>query len=427
MLDRLSELSKRRLTNGADPSTGSLDAGPLEALLVDREEIRYVLASSTGVRHSTDEKSARIAPGGDNNAYLVVTNQRVFVVMGDDPDDPELTLQLADVTGTELRDGLLKTSVVIRTADQQVAFVPGDLDAARAVVSYVDRIGGAWSDLHTALRKVRVAMEDVEAAIESGEDPTSHVQRARTRISSAYHCATHHDDAPTDLMKAQIEPVESELDRLRVDPRLDRLEELHEVAGDAREDEAFDRAFEAVAEGLRLVDEVRETLDRVDELEAGVVENRLEEVAADLEDGAATMFDGAEQACHRALDATDPDDEVAAWDAALERYRGALTADWDGQLGVSRDALQFQLAWIVGNLVDALTDRAKASEEAGDELGEESEDAVDHYERAHADLERARDLAREHPHLRPERFEAGLQVVADKRDRAEWEWGTLDG
>lgn len=425
MFDRVSEISKRTLTNGEAPSTGALDAGPLESLLAEEEEIVQVLASNSSVKHTTDDKTVRIEPGEDWNVYLVVTNRRLFVVMGSDPDDPEIEMGLADVTNADLKESLLKSSVVVRTPDQRVAFVPGDLDAGKAVVSYVSRIGSAWADLYKALAKVDDAMDDVTASVERGDDPTSDVQRAQTRISNAYHCATHYDDAPTALMKGEIEPVESELERMQIDPRLDRIDDLLAEATEAREDENYEEAFAAVVEGTDEIAATRETLEMV-EGTTEEADDRLDDLDIEFEEGAETMLDGAEQACHRALEADGADDAVAAWDAALDRYRGALAAELDGVADVDQDSLQFQLAWVVGNLIDALEARAAEREAEGDDLGEDHEDAAEHYEVAHDDLERARALAADHPHGTPEQFEDALETVADKRDRAEWEWGTLD-
>lgn len=425
MFDRVSEISKKPFSNGEVPSTEALDAGPLEAILDEEESIQYVLASTASVKHATDEKTARIEPGEGCNAYLVVTNRRIFVVMGDDPDDPEVTLALADVDAAEIKEGLVRTRLVVRTAEERVGFVPADLDAAKVVASYVERIGSAWSDLHKALAKVEAAMNDVEATIDAGEDPRNDVQLARTRISNAYHCATHHDDAPTALMKAQIEPVEADLNRLRVEPRVERVESLILVATEAREAEDFERAFEAVTEGLGHLADAKKALKRVD-LDLTDVGGRIDEYEAELTDGAGEMFDGAEQACLRALDADESGPAVDAWDTAMERYRGALAADWDGHCGVGQSALQFQLAWVVSNLVDALEARATAREAVADDLGEEHEDAADRYEAAHQDLVRARDLAAEHPHLSADPFQDPVERLGEKAEHAKWEWGAAD-
>ena len=138
------------------------------------------------------------------------------------------------------------------------------------------------------------------------------------------------------------------------------------------------------------------------------------------------MLNEAERACHRALQAEDDAAAIAAWQEALDRYRETATAGWDGPAGASQAALRFQLAWVVGNLVDALVSRADEREAAAEAFGGNSSDAIGRYEEACRNLERARDLAEDHPELTAVPLKDRIGTLEVKIERAEWQWGSAD-
>lgn len=423
MFNRVSKLSKKTFATDASPSTGDLDAGSIEPFLADAEVVQYVLASSEGIEHAMEDRTTTIEPGSDSFAYGVVTDRRIYFLLGEAPSEPELSVDLEEISKADLRDSLLSATLVVATGSESVRFVPADGETATEAASYISRIGAAWSNLFEALENARGALSTVESAVENDEDAKHAIQQARSRLSNAHHCATHQDDAPTELMRAEIEPIEAELERLRVDGRLDRIETLLEAGSDARDDGDFEEAVETVVELAELVETVEQVLDDVEAPAASETLTSHEETLACL---ATSLMTEAENACHRGLDADDPAAVVTAWDEALERYRSAISAEWDGPADTTLDALRFQLAWVVGNLIDALAARSEARETEADELEPDDDEAVERYEAAKADVERARALANDHPHATGDAFVDSLGRLEEKIERAEWQWGAAD-
>ncbi|WP_226022709.1 hypothetical protein [Halomicrobium salinisoli] len=406
---------------GSGSAAAEVDADRLAPLLEEGEAVQAAAASAEGIEHTTDDRTTTIEPGDGSHAYAVATNRRIFFLLGGEPESPELTYQLASVTRAEMHDRLLSTTLQIRTADESVQFTPVDTDRAGALASYVSTVGGAWADLEETLAGAREAMEAARETIESGGDPTGEIQRAQMRLSKAHHCATHDDAVPTELMEAEIEPVETELGYLEVISRTERVEALLEEVREARESGEYDAVFEAADEATDLIEKARGELEESDYLWGTV-----DDLEDDLGEAVADLFDEAESACHAGLRTDDPTEAVAAWEDALDRYRAALTADDPGALGPGPEALRFQLAWVVGNLIDALVVAAEECERAGDDLGEDHDDSADRYEAARDWLRRAHRLAEEHPHSSGAPLEEVIERVEEKFELAQWQWGGAD-
>ncbi len=403
------------------PAAAEVDADRLAPLLEEDETVEAAAASAEGLEHTTDDRMTTIEPGDGSHAYAVATNRRVFFLLGGEPESPELTYQLGSVTRAEMHDRLLSTTLQVRTADESVQFTPVDADRAEALASYVATVGGAWADLEETLAGAREAMEAARETIEAGGDPTGEIQRAQMHVSKAHHCATHDDAVPTELMEAEIEPVETELGFLEVISRTERVEALLEEIREAREAREYDAVFEAAGEAADLLEKARGDLDESDYLWGTV-----DDLEADLDDAVADLFEAAKSACHAGLRTGDPTEAVAAWEDALDRYRATLAADDPGAVGPDPDALRFQLAWVVGNLIDALVVAAEECERAGDDLGEEHDDSADRYEAARDWLRRAHRLAEEHPHSSCAPLEESLERVEEKFELAQWQWGAAD-
>ncbi|MFB6074799.1 MAG: hypothetical protein ABEJ89_07285 [Haloarculaceae archaeon] len=420
MFDRVTDISSTLRSGNAAPE-GDPDDALFDALLGDGEQPRHVLVSDSGIEHTTDGRTTTVQPGEDHAAYAVVTGQRLLFLLGDDPETAEVDLALGSLSRVKLSEGLLQQTVVVTTGDETVRFEPDGGHDPETVVDYVDRLSNAWADLQSAVAGVREALADLENALEAGEDPQNELTRVKTRLSNAHHCATMEDDGPTDLMAAEIEPLEAELERLQVGSRLDRAADLLAAAGEAREDGDDEAAYERYLEADSVLEEAAAALgDRDAPGDAGDRLATLREDAAALGED---LLAEPEINCQRALEADAVEEAADCWASAYEAYRAALSAGWDGRAGVTADALRYQLAWVVANYLDALAAHADAIETEADDL---ADDAEERYADARARLERARTIAAEYPYASAARFEGDIERVEEKRERAEWQWGTAD-
>lgn len=423
MLNSLRDLSSRSRT--ADGGDGEDEAeAVLDPILQDGEHVVYVLTSSKGIEQTTNGRTTTVTPDSGHEAYAVVTDHRALYLVetGDDDVAVDIEIELSSVVRVDARKGLLNTALVVANDDSSVKFTPSDGPDPEDVADYIDRIGSTWEELHESIASTREAIRAFEEDLESGGDAQDSLRQARLRLSNAHYCATRHDDGPVQQMMNLVEPLRAELDTLEVEARLDLVDD---VLSDARSTDGFDDVVEAVAEASDLLEEARQAID--DEiLESEAAAQTIDERAEAIEAITSSLLDDAEDACHRGIAAQDATDAVDAWETALERYRTLLTTDTDTLVGVDAETLQFQAAWVVGNLIDSFTARAEEREATADELGDDHDDTKDHYEAAKADLERARELAAEHPHASGDRFDDQIERVAEKVERAEWQWGAGD-
>jgi len=412
MFDRISELSNKSLSNGSGPSADELDGGPLAALLGDRESLQYVLAGSGGIDHTTNGRSTSIEPSGGHAAFMIVTNRRVYFVLGDDPGTAEVTFTHAAVTTAELKSGLLNTTVLVKTADGSVRFKPESADEAEEIADYAARMASAWGEFDGALTDARATIEDIEDRLASGKETSRLVQAARSYISNAHHAATYDDDAPTELMVSLLDPVETTLDQLCVAIDTEQIESLLDDAREAKASGDHETAFETLAQAHSTIADGRKAVT-----DGGVLET-INELGSTYDELVTMTFEDAESACHRGQTAADPAEAVSAWQEARGRYQAALSAEWDGEASISADALRFQLAWVTQRLIEAHVEHADALEAEGDE-----DDATDSYERAKQQLTRARELASQHTYATASVSTERIEGLDEKIELAEWQWG----
>lgn len=416
MLDSL-----RALSNEAEAVDANSDAAAaLGPLLQDGESVRYVLSSSKGVEQTAEGRSTTVQPDGSHDAYAIVTDHRALFLVGSAGDDPsaDVDFDLSSVTMCKARSSLLSTSlVVVSEGTSTVKFTPSGGPDLEEVVDYIDRVGSAWVDLERALAATEESIDAYADALEAGEDAHEYLTQARQRLSNAHHHATRNDDGPVEQMLALVEPVEADLNQIQVRVRLDRVEELLDAA---RDEDTFEEAVRSVVEADRHLGEARDALD-ADAANVDSASAAIDDSEAAVDAVAASLLADAEDACHEAAAAGDPADAAAAWEQALDRYRAALVADWDGLGGVDEDALRFQTAWVVGNRVDALLDLAATLEARGDDRGDD--EATECFERAKASAESARDLAADHPYVDAGPLADRVDELEEKIEVSEWQWG----
>ncbi|QLH82018.1 hypothetical protein [Halosimplex pelagicum] len=372
-----------------------------------------------------DGRTITSEPTGDQLAYLLATDRRILVFLGDQPSEPDVDIVYEIVVECRLDGRLLSKTLTVEAGNESVSFSPSDGDPG-AVVEFVERMASHWQTLSMYLSNARDAVEKIEsAATVSSYDVTC----ARKQISEARSVVDDVEDESTGAMTPYIETVEDEFEAARTDSMgqtirdgLDRAEEALSVATEALEADEYRTACESYVETVDTLEQVSETLDGLDDRET------LADRFAVCEDRARTLGDEflAEAAaeCDRAQAATNPETATEAWQSAFDRYRGAVAAGWNGQRGVTEAALEFQLVWVTAALIEQLDALAAAEEDRGDDTADD--DAAEaHYDKAVDVLERMCDLAELHPSYSADAFAGRLERVRDKQLEATgWQWGS---
>lgn len=418
MFDRVSDLSAS--LTGETGSAGEVDSEVVGDLLRDDETVVHVLANGGSVEHTTDGRTTTVEAEGDHGAYVLATDERVVVVLGDQPGRAEIDLEMEAVTGSRVRSGLLNSELVVQTDGESVAFAPdaGDLDAA---ADYVDRVGSCWADMADALAQARAIMDDFESALDGDGEPNEQWLRVKSQLSQARHSATREDEAPTRKMQTRIGDVTADLERRRVSLWLDRAEAATDRATAAADSgEWGPDTLAALVEASDAIEGATRAVEEVDAVPDGA-DDRLAALSESVDDLAASFLDAQTDEMDEAREEADDVAAADRWGTVADRYRAALDAGWDGLGGVAAEAIGYELAWVDAKRLRALTTRAEEREAAGDEA--EDDDARERYDEAADLFERAREVAAESDHLSADPYAAAAERVADKRDATEWEWG----
>lgn len=419
MFDRVNDLSGSLM--GHSNGDGDVDAGPFADLLDDGEQPQFALASDS-VEHVTEGRTTTVQPDGGHDAYLVVTDQRVLVVLGDQPDVVEIEFDFLDIAKCTYRSGFLNSKLIIGHDEEEINFSPTDGDV-ESVEEYVARVADVYRSVETAISTAEGMLDELETQIrDDGTEDDSRL-RMQSQLSEARHQATHYDIVPSEKLLNRIEEARTEFDRRYVTAWLERGETDLGRAQSAMEDEEFETLCDALRTGARAVSVLEDELEDIDACPENADE-RVETLADGIADLAATYATATANAYETAMDAEEPE---TAGTASLEAYRRLAAADdaeWEHTDELPDIDVGADLEAIASMTVQALEAHATALESAGeDSEAEDTESARESYEAAAQRLETARDVASRHGGVHADGIDARLDELAEKIERTEWQWG----
>jgi len=423
MFDRVNDLSDSLLGGGEE--NVDLDPTAFAELLPDGEQPQYVLASDS-VEHETDGRTTTVEPDGDHAAYLLATDERVLIVLGDQPDEVEIAFDMADISTCDVQNGLLNTTLVVGHAAESVSFSPtaGDVEATN---EYIANVAEAYRTVDEALETVRERLDALEASVQGDDNTENLLLRTRSKLSEARHHATHGDDLPEEKLRARVSETESQFQRRYIDVWLEHGEDALEDAEAAFEVDDHATFCELYTTAAQAVDALQNVPDTFDHLPDGAVD-RIESLA-DAVDGIDDEYvEATRDALATARDASDPETAVSHWQAAYRRYEAAHEADWDGTADLPELSTESELAEIAENTVKAFVEYAETLEDEGENREDgDAEAARSLYEEAADQLREARDIAEEWAAIDDDDpFETQLATLEEKIDRTKWEWGSPD-
>jgi tetratricopeptide (TPR) repeat protein len=416
MFDRINDLSDS-LTGGS--GSEDVDPGELPGLLREGEELVHVLANGGSIEHTRDGRTTTVAPSGSEDAYTIVTDERILYVLSDQPDAAEIELDMVDFTASHVRKGLLNSKLLVKTYEEEVLFAPdeGDVEAAE---EYIDRVASCWSDMTAALGGARSAIEEFEAACAEGRPSQNNFLDASSKLSKARRCASREKDAPEAKIRARVDEVRAEIERRYVEAWLDRAAERRDAVETATDEGRYLDACEAYVEATDAVEEGRDAIETVDDATGGA-EERAAKLVESVRAAGESFLDAADTECETAVTADEP--AISAWEDAFERYSAAIDAGWNGEAPVDSAAIEFQLTWVTVGLLDALGSQASILETRAENCGD-TDETQNYYDEAIEYVERAADFAAEHTDRDPDEFEAEAERLEDaKLEQSGWEFG----
>lgn len=418
MFDRVNDLSDS-LTGGS--GSGDVDPGELPGLLREDEELVHVLANGGSIEHTRDGRTTTVEPSGSEDAYTIVTDERILYVLGDQPESAEIELDMVDFSASHIRKGLLNSKLLVKTYDEEALFAPdeGDIEATE---EYIDSVASCWSDMAVALQGARSAITEFEEACAEGRASQNSFLDAKSNLSKARRCASREEAAPGEKIRARVDEVKAEVEHRYVEAWLDRGAERRDAVETAVDEGRYLDACEAYVEATDAVEQALEAVEKVDD-----APDDARERATDLEESVRAagerFLDAADAEVETAVTAAEPEEAVDAWEDAFERYSAAIDAGWNGEAPVDPAAIEFQLTWVTASLLDALGSQASMLETEAENCGD-TDEAQDYYDEAIAYVERAAEFAAEHPEHDPADFEAEAERLEDaKLEQSGWEFG----
>ena len=416
MLERLNDPSGPLF----DVSGGEVVASEtLAAHLADREQPRHALLSDS-IDHETQGRTTTVKPEGGHDAYLIATDERLLVILGDQPETVEIEFDLLSISRCNLKSGFLSTTLVVGHSDERIRFSPTDGDA-ETVTDYISQMADVYRSVESSLGSAMETLETLESRIREDGTEGDYYLRVQSQISEARHHATREDDVPEDRLLERIAQTNSEFDQRYASAWIDRAETELETAETAIEADDFEEFCAAFSTAVEAVSSVQETLDDLDsppetDTAVGTLTDRAEELKT-------TYLQAIPATQERA---TDADDAASAADAWLESYRrlAALEqSEWEPTLE-SRALPVSDTESVAAKAVDALEAHAEELESAGEvALDEDAQQARDRFERAAERLRQAQEIAAAWESIEGADYETRLADIEEQIEVTEWEWG----
>jgi len=417
MFDRVNDLQDTLLGDSVDID---VDADEFVDLLAESERPRHVLLSDS-VEHETAERTTTVQPDGEHHAYLIVTDDRVLVVLGGDATTVEIEFDLPSISQCRLEDGFLSTTLVVGDGEESVSLSPTHGDA-EAVEEYVSVLSEAFTSVEEAIAAAEEMTETLEARIR--EDGTMGYLRLEieSELSDAQYHATH-ETLPTDRLVRRVEAAEAEFQRRYAGAWLDRADRELDRAETALDDGEYATFCEAHATAADAMSSLADALSDVEEPPAAIVE-RIDAVEDRTATLAGAYVEATRDAFETATDADDPGTAATRWLETYRRLGAARDADWEAAEAPT-DLPLSELESVAERTVEAVERHATALEEDGaDALDADSERARESFQRAAERVRRARSITEEWPELDGEGYEERLADLEERIEVTEWEWGS---
>ncbi|WP_181685716.1 PH domain-containing protein [Halorhabdus salina] len=436
MFEKVNDLSGS-LIGGTD-SEAELDAGPFAELLDNGERPKHVLASDS-VEHTTEGRTTTVEPESDHDAYLVVTDERLLVILGDQPEAVEIDFDFESITTCHLKSGFLNTKLVVGHDEESIHFSPTEGDA-ETVTEYIQSVADVYRSVEQSISAARDVIDTLESQIlgESEQRFATTAQndlrlRVRSQLSEARHHVSRLDDAHplgnegddvlAKKLDERIESVARECDRRYVTVWLDRGETDIDRAEDRLVAEDFETFCRAYTTASRAVSTLREAIDNVESTPETAGE-RIDSLADRVEGLDEQYVSATTKTVEVAQEADQPDAAATRWLDAFRRISAASEAGWNRTDGVATLDVAVDLSSIAASTVGALETHAEQLETTGEKLeDEDAEDAREHYERAVDRLQEAQSVAETASSIDAADYEKQIDAIEEKIDRTKWEWG----
>lgn len=390
---------RSRLFSGTTGATEESFLEEIERYVDPEENIKHRLTGTSALEYEHDGRTERMPTAGNGDPYGVLTDRRIIFVVVSSAEKTVTEVTYTDVRGIDVDDGLLHSALTVDVwPEGTYKFEAVDEESVAAAVAYVRDASRCWdyviAKADEANEKLPAVVEHVEEgrlgrAQETRDEVRQSIDRAREKLAEV-------DIEPIPPLVDRIDDAERELQRTEMQARLARAKGLMTKADHQAEEGEYTEAFRRYWKARDQLENARMLARRADIEEPQVLDSEFEAVESRIENISVRPIAQAKQAHERAQRTRGLDNRIEALEDAFEHYRSALVAGWgtNFEFAGDKEAIRETIESVLDELVTARCERAENRIEAGDD-DKESPFVQRRYERAAADLERARALARE--------------------------------
>ncbi len=413
-------------TVGADQQRAPFVAEELSLQCGPHESLQYRLPGNGPLVHEGYKETERFEPGDEETLFAVITDRQLLFAYATAAETTIKSIPHADITEVRITGRFLKKLLVVEVWERGTfRFRPANKDDLAEVTDYLDSVSDCWQIIEALFEDLSKTRATITTQIESGnirdaretiEKAEKTVERIRSQLSTG---------GLESVLGPRLADAERTLHQGRMSAHLARAETLASDAKQLRTERAYtdaytkyDRAGKHLDIALSLADS--HGLDRPPAItdRRQTIENRI----ANLQVLPKAL---GQQAIERAKGTDHPDVAVEAWQDAFDQFRDALTAGWGTEFSFSgdRDELQSTVEMTVANLISARRTYAEEYLQEGKAALEDGNHThgIRCYRKAHTQLGRAKQLAKEFRSGDPERLNAHLTRLSAEINRLESE------
>jgi|GEM_PF-747206 len=411
-------------------SSGYLRDEPAEAYLHDETPVFVLTSQKRGVEIERDGSHEQVTSGSGYRTITVVSDRRIVVLVGDSSHetvdgDQQLSVPFTEIESVTSAGGRRGGTVTVEQSGGPTWTIHAGGSGLDAVESFIERARQSWNHVETTLDGVRRALVDALDRRDKGEydDALDAAQAAADQLQDAIRTARQFDSewagtAMLDRVVQVDERCKNTLATVRVGRarqftdraerrwREDDLEGAHDV---------YDRAhseYEAIRE---VSAEVIEDWNRI-EAEATRLESTIDRLEAAPLQAAIDADTAADEADDDRAAATHLETAIALYQDAIEVDRDAPERRFDGDLAEIENRRAEVIEAATAKRRSVATDAKQAGEWY---IGTDQYDlAVEEFETAREQFERALDVATDHYPDAVDHLETDLAAVEESLERA---------
>jgi len=418
-----------RTGKGGLLSSGYLRDEPAEAHLQDETPVFALTNQKRGVEIERDGSHERVASGSGYRTIAVLSDRRIVVIVGDSSNetvdgDQQFSVPFTEVESVTSDTGRRGGTFTVERSGGHTWTIHAGGSGLDAVESFAETARQAWSQVESTIDGVTRALVDALDRRDKGEydDALDAAQAATDQLEDAVRTAREFDSEwPGTAMLDRVRQVDDRCKNTLATVRVGRARQFADRAERRWRDDDLEGAHDAY-------DRAQSEYDAIRSMPSAPVEDwhRVEAEAKRVDSTIERLEQAPLQAAvdaDRAADETDDDRAaIAHLESAIELYQEAIDVDRDAperrfegdpaEIEKRREAV---IEAVTAKRRNVATDAKQAGEWY---IGTDQYDlAIEEFETAREQFERAIDVASEHYPDAVDHLEADLAAVEESLER----------